>query len=154
MTFHANPRIKRVVFVCTPHSGSEMASTGIGKLGISLITLPLTLSSTIKDSLTSADLALLTGSAKRLPNSVSGLRPSNPALKVVNSGRITAPYHSIIGDRGRGDSPNSTDGVVPYWSSHLDGAKSECIVPGPHGSCELPQTITELDRILRLHLKS
>jgi pimeloyl-ACP methyl ester carboxylesterase len=154
MTFHANPRIKRVVFVCTPHRGSEMASSGIGKFGISLITLPLTLSSTIKDSLTSADLALLTGSAKRLPNSVSGLRPSNPALKIVNSGPITVPYHSIIGDRGRGDSPNSTDGVVPYWSSHLDGAKSECIVPGPHGSCELPQTITELDRILRLHLKS
>jgi hypothetical protein len=45
-----------------------------------------------------------------------------------------------------------SDGVVPYWSSHLDGAKSECIVPGPHGSCQLPQTITELDRILRLHL--
>jgi hypothetical protein len=41
---------------------------------------------------------------------------------------------------------------VPYWSSHLDGAKSECIVPGPHGSCELPQTIAELDRILRLHI--
>ncbi len=46
------------------------------------------------------------------------------------------------------------DGVVPYWSSHCDGARFECIVPGPHGSCELPQTIAELDRILELHLKS
>src|SRR5713101_5285327 len=43
-------------------------------------------------------------------------------------------YHSIIGDRGRGDSPNSSDGVVAYWSSHLDGAKSERIVPSGHGS--------------------
>jgi hypothetical protein len=42
--------------------------------------------------------------------------------------------------------------VVPYWSSHLDGAQSEVIVPGPHGACELPQTIAELDRILRLNL--
>jgi hypothetical protein len=41
---------------------------------------------------------------------------------------------------------------VAYWSSHLDGAKSETIVPGPHGSAELPETIAELDRILRLHL--
>jgi hypothetical protein len=65
---------------------------------------------------------------------------------------MTVPYHSNIGDRGKGDSPNSTDGVVPYWSSHLDGAQSEVIVPGPHGACELPQTIAELDRILRLHL--
>ena len=72
----------------------------------------------------------------------------------MNAARITVPYHSIIGDRGKGDSPNSTDGVVPYWSSHLDGAQSEVIVPGPHGACELPQTIAELDRILRLYLRS
>jgi hypothetical protein len=154
LTFRANPRIKRVIFVCTPHRGSEMASSGIGKFGISLITLPLTLSTTIKDSITSAELVQITGSSKRLPNSVSGLKPANPALKVVNDSSIISPYHSIIGDRGKGDSPNSTDGVVPYWSSHLDGAKSECIVPGPHGSCALPQTIAELDRILKLHLKS
>lgn len=154
ITFQANPRIKRVVFICTPHRGSEMASGGLGKFGISLITLPLTLATTMRDSLTSADLTRLTGSSKRLPNSVWGLKPSNPALPVINSAPITVPYHSIIGDRGKGDSPNSTDGVVPYWSSHLDGAKSELIVPGPHGSCELPQTIAELDRILRLHLKA
>ena len=38
------------------------------------------------------------------------------------------PYHSIIGDRGRGDTPKSSDGVVPYWSSHLDGAaiRTDC----------------------------
>ena len=36
--------------------------------------------------------------------------------------------HTIIGDRGRGDSPNSSDGVVPYWSSHLEGAETEHIV--------------------------
>ena len=87
-----------------------------------------------------------------MPNSVWGLKPSNPALPVVNSAPISVPYHSIIGDRGKGNSPNSTDGVVAYWSSHLEGAKSELIVPGPHGSCALPQTIDELDRILRLNL--
>jgi len=42
---------------------------------------------------------------------------------------------------------------VEYWSSHLKGARSECIVPGPHGSCELPQTIAEVRRILTLNLK-
>jgi hypothetical protein len=129
-----------------------MASSGIGKLGISLITLPTRVATVMLDSLTSADLAKITGSSKRLPNSVTGLKRSNPALPVVNSVPISVPYHSIIGDRGRGDTPNSSDGVVAYWSSHLDGAKSELIVPGPHGSCELPQTIAELDRILRLHL--
>src|SRR6266699_3887829 len=150
--FQANPRIKRVVLICTPHRGSEMASSGLGRFGISLISLPLNIATKMKDALTSVDLVQLTGSSKRLPNSITGLKPSNPGLPVINSAPISVPYHSIIGDRGKGDSPNSTDGVVPYWSSHLDGAQSECIVPGPHGSCELPQTIAELDRILRLNL--
>jgi hypothetical protein len=89
----------------------------------------------------------------RLPNSVSNLAPNAPYLQVLNKESIRAPYNSIIGNRGRpGPLADSSDGVVPYWSSHLDGAQSECIVPGPHGSCQLPQTIAELDRILRLHL--
>jgi pimeloyl-ACP methyl ester carboxylesterase len=152
MTYRANPRIKRVVFVCTPHRGSNMASSGIGSLAVSLISLPRNLLSTVKDSFTSAELVQLTGSSKRLPNSVWGLKPTNPAFPIVNAPPITVPYHSIIGDRGKGNCPNCTDGVVAYWSSHLDGAQSETIVPGPHGSCELPETIDELDRILRLHL--
>ena len=151
-TFRANPRIKRVVFICTPHRGSDMASGGLGKFAISLINLPGQLASVMKDSLSSGELLRLTGSSKRLPNSVWGLKPTNPALPVINEARISVPYHSIIGDRGKDHCPNCSDGVVAYWSSHLDGAQSEPIVPGPHGSCQLPQTIAELDRILRLHL--
>jgi triacylglycerol esterase/lipase EstA (alpha/beta hydrolase family) len=153
-TFHANPRIKRVVFICTPHRGSEMASSGLGRFGTSLIALPFNIASAMTDALSSAELVKLTGSGKRLPNSITGLKPSNPALPVVNSVPITVPYHSIIGDRGKDHCPDCTDGVVPYWSSHLEGAQSEVIVPGPHGACELPQTIAELDRILRLHLRT
>jgi pimeloyl-ACP methyl ester carboxylesterase len=152
LIFQANPRIKRVVFICTPHRGSETAESGLSRFGRSLIALPLALTSTMRQSLVDVDLTQFTGSARRLPNSVSGLSPNNPSLKIVNGATITAPYHSIIGDRGKGDSPNSTDGVVPYWSSHLNGARSEVIVPGPHGSENLPQTIAELQRILRLHL--
>src|SRR5262245_40306006 len=151
-TFRANPRIQRVVFICTPHRGSDLASNPIGRIGISLITLPARLTAVMMDSLTGLDLVQITGSSKRLPNSITGLKPTSPALPVINSVPISVPYHSIIGDRGRGDCPNCSDGVVAYWSSHLDGAQSEKIVPGPHGSCQLPQTIAELDRILRLNL--
>ena len=150
-TFKANPRIKRVVFICTPHRGSKMASGGIGELAIKLISLPVDLTTTIKSEIPEATLRKMNNG--RLPNSVSNLKPSALYLKVLNEEPIQAPYHSIIGNRGKpGPIAESTDGVVPYWSSHLDGAKSECIVPGPHGACELPQTITELDRILRLNL--
>jgi pimeloyl-ACP methyl ester carboxylesterase len=150
-TFNANPRIKRVVFICTPHRGSKMASSGIGGLAITLISLPVDLRTTMKSEIPEATLRKINNG--RLPNSVSNLKPSAPYLAVLNKESIHAPYHSIIGNRGKpGPLADSTDGVVPYWSSHLDGAKSECIVPGPHGSCELPQTIAELDRILRLNL--
>ena len=59
-----------------------------------------------------------------------------------------------MGDRGKGDTPDSSDGVVAYWSSHLDGAVSEKIVPSGHGSHENPEGIDEARRILLLHLKS
>ncbi len=53
------------------------------------------------------------------------------------------PYHSIIADRGKGGNhdktqPQSSDGIVPYWSSHLDGAVSEVIVPSDHWSNRSP----------------
>jgi pimeloyl-ACP methyl ester carboxylesterase len=152
-TFKANPRIKRVVFVCTPHRGSELASGGLGGFAIKLISLPADLTTTMKSEIPEETLRKLNNG--RLPNSVSNLAPKAPYLAVLNKQSIQAPYHSIIGNRGKpGPLADSTDGVVPYWSSHLDGAKSECVVPGPHGSCELPQTIAELDRIFRLNLKT
>src|SRR5262249_12883393 len=47
MTYRANPRISRVVFVCTPHRGSNMASGGIGSLAVSLISLPAHILTTV-----------------------------------------------------------------------------------------------------------
>src|ERR1700745_2124808 len=64
---------------------------------------------------------------KRRANSVDSLSPKSRFLSALNTIPMTpgVPYHTIIGDRGRGDLPNSSDGVVPYWSSHMDGARSE-----------------------------
>jgi hypothetical protein len=65
---------------------------------------------------------------------------------------IQAVHHSIIGDRGRGDTPNSSDGVVPYSSSHLASAQSEKIVPTGHQAMDNPQAVEEIRRILLLNL--
>ena len=132
-TFQANPRIKRVVFICTPHRGSKMASSGLGRFGISLIALPLNgCHGDDRTQLTSAELVQLTGSSKRLPNSITGLKPSNPAFPVVNTAPIRVPYHSIIGDRGKPGLPaDSTDGVVPLLelSSRWRAIRSDCSRP-------------------------
>src|SRR5438045_5024962 len=128
-TFKANSRIKRVVFICTPHHGSKMASGGIGTFAIKLISLPTDLAATMKSEIPEETLRKINNG--RLPNSVSNLKPNAPYLAVLNKQSIHAPYHSIIGNRGKpGPLADSSDGVVPYWSSHLDGAQSELIVPG------------------------
>jgi hypothetical protein len=59
-----------------------------------------------------------------------------------------------MGDRGKGDTPDSSDGVVAYWSAHLDGATSEKIVPSHHSSHQHPEGIAEVLRILKRHAGS
>ena len=151
--FQADPHIDRAIFICTPHRGSKMAVGTLGELAIRLISLPVDIVSTTTRSL-GGSIAIITGDPGRMPTSIDGLAPSNPSFKVINSRPVEVPHHSIIGDRGKGGSPDSSDGVVEYWSSHLDSAASEKIVPGPHGACEMPETLDELRRILHLHLKT
>lgn len=148
--FNANPRIGRAIFICTPHRGSDMALSRIGAIGAKLISLPASLTNMVARS-AGDSIAILTGDPNRMPTSVNGLSPKNPMLQVLDHETIRVPHHSIIGDRGKSDTPKSTDGVVAYWSSHLKSASTECIVPGPHGACELPETIAEVRRLLYLH---
>jgi pimeloyl-ACP methyl ester carboxylesterase len=150
LIFDSNPRVKRLVFICVPHRGSNLATSWVGSIGISLIRLPSAIIG--RAELIVLGPVLKSIGSKRLPTGINGLSPRSPLLHPLDTLPINAPYYSIIGDRGRGDTPNSSDGVVPYWSSHLAGAQSELIVPGPHGSFALPQTIAELKRILRLDL--
>jgi pimeloyl-ACP methyl ester carboxylesterase/predicted GNAT family acetyltransferase len=156
LIFNHRRDIGRVVFMSTPHRGADLASNWIGRIGSMLVRTPtrlLTVGRALRENLTADPSAL---KLKRLPNSVDTLAPNNRFVVAINKIPITKgiPYHSIIGDRGRGDSPNSSDGVVPYWSSHLDGARSEFIAPCDHGSPKNPQAIAEVHRILQLNAQS
>ena len=154
--FKHRREIGRVVFMSTPHRGANLASNWIGRIGSMLVRTPsklLTVGRTLRESLTADPAAL---QLKRLPNSVDTMAPNSRFVMAINTIPITPgiPYHSIIGDRGRGDTPNSSDGVVPYWSSHLNGATSERIVPSGHGSPQNAQAIAEVHRILQLNAQS
>jgi hypothetical protein len=61
-------------------------------------------------------------------------------------------YHSIIGSLRPEGIENTTDGVVPYRSSHFDGAKSEVVVQSDHGVQKNPYAIIEVHRILLEHV--
>lgn len=146
MLFERNPDISRLIFICVPHRGSDIADWSIVKFIGGLIRLPASIVATTLD----VPLALAKGTQL---NGITRLSPSNPTYAAMDQTPIPVPFHSIIGDRGKGDSPKSSDGAVPYWSSHLKGAQSELIVPGGHGSYDHPMTLAELKRILLLQYR-
>jgi pimeloyl-ACP methyl ester carboxylesterase len=156
LIFKARIDVARLIFISTPHRGSVIAENPIGRLGSSLIRKSLQYMNagreTLQASVVQQDPTVL--KLNRLPNSIDTLAPNDPFIKEMNILPIAKhiPYHSIIGDRGRGDTPNSSDGVVPYWSSHLDGAESEKIVPSDHPAHRDPQAIAETVRILKKHI--
>jgi pimeloyl-ACP methyl ester carboxylesterase len=153
LVFNHRPDVQRAIFISTPHRGSDLARNWIGRFGASLVKTPEMFTSVYASTkpLLIADPAARP--LNRIPNSVDTLEPNDRFVEAVNKLPITPgiPYNSIMGDRGRGDTPNSSDGVVPYWSSHLQGAQSELIVDSDHGAQYNPQAIREVERILRLH---
>jgi hypothetical protein len=143
-----------VIFIAAPHRGSDLARNWLGRIGSSLVKAPTTLTNVGKEALNLATLDIGAMKLSRIPNSVDTLSPNNRFVKNVSAIPITPgiPYHTICGDRGRGDTPKSSDGIVPYWSSHLDGAQSELVVPSSHSAHQNPQAIEEVRRILKLHI--
>ncbi|TDU80851.1 pimeloyl-ACP methyl ester carboxylesterase [Prosthecobacter fusiformis] len=148
--------IRRILFICTPHRGSAFADNPAGRIGSWLTRPPSQFQDFFKrvsaenpDVFTPAYTALGQG---RL-DSVSALSPRQPTLRILAGLPIPkrVKTHSIIGNRGRdGPLENSSDGIVPYASSHLDGADSELVVPTGHGAFHHPAAMAEILRVLRL----
>lgn len=148
--FQRNRRIVRAIFVATPHRGSAMADSWIGRLAKSLIRLPKAMQTGF------ADIAEENAEARTVEavafhkqlnfTSVHTLSPRDPALLTLARLPIAVPFHSIIGEKHNG---TETDGVVRYASSHLDGARSELIVRSGHNVFNHPDARREVIRILR-----
>lgn len=144
--------VARVIFVATPHRGSPMALRPVAGFFASLIRLPtvlprqerLLLLQSLRDEMRTALVAPA--------NSIRFLRADSPLLLSILELPVHngLPLHSIIGNRGRrGPLERSSDGVVPYWSSHLPSVASEKVVPSGHGANEHPDGVEEIRRILR-----
>jgi hypothetical protein len=149
---------KRVVFMAVPHRGSPMASMQLSMWISKLIRLPKTVTVELLDTtlLAVGDVFQGEDPSKRIPTSINSLSPTAGTTVALN--KLPLPkgvtFHSIIGDRGKGNTPDSSDGVVPYWSSHVAPVASEKIVPSNHSVPDCPVAAEELKRILKLHLGS
>lgn len=159
LDFKPKPYIDRVIFVAVPHRGSSIADNWIGSIGRWLLSLPKTVvQRTVHVAREARNILrpdLQTAFDSGQASSISGLSGKSPALQGLSKTTVSAkiPFHSIIGDRGRGDTPESSDGVVAYRSSHVEGAQSELIVPADHTAHAHPQALMEIRRILRLHVE-
>lgn len=154
--FQANPQVSRIIFAATPHRGSGLAQRPISKLLSNLINLPFDALSLDRPQIFLGTTELGRAVLDAGMSGLSNLRPDDPRLLAIldapMSKRVT--YHSIIGNRGKkGPLEKSSDGVVPYTSSHLDGAASEKIVPSGHGAHTHPEGVAEIRRILLEHLR-
>jgi pimeloyl-ACP methyl ester carboxylesterase len=151
LIFKASTHVSKVIFIATPHKGADMASGLIGRLGSRLVSLPAKLVAIgpgLVEKATATNGKKVVG---RFPNSIDTLRPQARSVVAMNRLPIASSitYYSIIGDRGGNNSPNSSDGVVAYRSSHLEGARSEKIVPYWHSYVHRsPEGIAEVERIL------
>lgn len=155
LVFKHRPEIGRVIFIAGPHRGSDIASNPVARFASGLVRAPVDFlkigPEVVKAVSTSGDSLKL----KRIPTSVDTLAPNSNFVLAINSLPIAkgTPYHSIMGDRGKGGNrdrtrPQNSDGVVPYWSSHLEGAESELIVPSGHPAHQNAEAIREVRRIL------
>ena len=145
--------VKRVIFIAVPHRGSDFAGSFIGQLGSRLIRLPVSMisrmNSIVKKVLPGEEIY-------KYPTGIDNLTPDSiaPNELMKQPFRKGIPYHSIIGNRRKGGIPAGSDGIVPYSSSHLDGAASELVVKSGHSAQQNPLAIQEVRRILLEHLES
>lgn len=152
------PEVERVVLCAVPHRGSRLAKKPGVRLISSLVQVPEQLAEVTKDILKQSSYVLTPEGfelAKKNLSSVDQLRPASRVTaeflnKPLNPG---VKFYSVIGSKVDRPLPleETTDGVVDYTSSHIEGVISEkVILDSPHGVHRTPGGVAEIIRILRL----
>lgn len=151
--FHHRPEIGRVIFIAAPLRGADLAKGWFGRMVAGIIRPARIAREASGEMLRLTNIKENELKPKRRSNSLDTLSPESRFVKAVATLPLAPgiPYDTIVGDRGRGDSPNSSDGVVPYWSSHMDGAQSYHIVPSNHSAHQNPEAIATVLHILKMH---
>ncbi len=160
LIFRHRPEIGRVIFIAAPLRGSDLARNWVGRTASMLVKDPHKLLRVGNDALRLVAFQRDEMRLKRAPNSVDSLAPNDRVMLALQKIPLTPgiPHHVICGDRGKGGhkdrtKPVMSDGVVPYWSSHMNTAESELIVPSGHSVHQNPQAIAEVERILTLNIR-
>ena len=155
--FRPNPNVGRVIFMATPHRGSNLAAGWEGRIGRTLADQDPEFANFFRSiALRNPDCMtarMRKWSEKRRLSSVQVLSSENPVLRAMSSLPFApqVKVNSIIGVREKSPGPNSGDGVVTYASAHLDEAETEFKVSSGHAVNRHPEAVAEVLRILRRH---
>jgi pimeloyl-ACP methyl ester carboxylesterase len=147
--FDPVPFVKRVVYIATPHLGSNWTVQPLGQFSRWLIELP----KQVRDDwrvLVRRDLRF--NSPADPPTSLDHLTPGNPIINATASLReaTAVSRHSIIGTGYLVPDGYLGDGVVPIVSARRHNVSSERFVRATHsGILRAPDAMTELIRLLR-----
>ena len=153
------PNFNRAIFISAPHRGTDYADRWFTRAARKVIKLPGAFLGALADSVDEKNL-----NPKKILKDIDGGLIQNGPSDLSHNSKFTQLtenvmpkkgmiYHSIMGNITNSNDPDiMTDGIVPYRSSHLDGAVSEKIIKGGHSIQETPEAVLELRRILKLHL--
>ncbi len=141
--------VRRVVFMATPHRGSEIASRPVGRMASGMVRLDGTSLSQLVDN----SLGVRRDENQEIPTSIDLLEPTNPTLLSIASLPVSpcVAAHSIIGMGRGGVVCPPGDGVVPISSARIPGVESEFYVESGHDVHQRPAAIHEVRRILLQH---
>ena len=152
------PFVSRVVFVATPHRGSDVAGFLVERLRWLVawaLTLPPSLIRVTGEVLVGSEDPLLRMKLRQgLPRSVDNMSPGNQGIKTLATLPIApgVTAHSIIAVKAGESLGEGGDGMVSYRSAHIDEAVSELVVRFGHSVQSQPEAIEEIRRILLQHL--
>jgi pimeloyl-ACP methyl ester carboxylesterase len=152
--FKPRPEVRRVVFIATPHRGSQVDRGPIGHIGSRLVRLPDPLRATHNRLIARNKPDFFTELFRKgLPTSVDELEWQSPILMRLDQIGLAPAIkaHSIIAVQHDPPSPSGGDGMVPYESAHVDGVVSELLVSSAHLCQDKPAVIREVKRILMEH---
>jgi pimeloyl-ACP methyl ester carboxylesterase len=161
--FQANPSIRRVITIGTPHRGSNFASAPTRAIARYFIKLPEMVTGTTRKLREANPGVFRDGTMLDISTSIDSLAPDSPILPVLLA-TPTPPwvkYNNIVGvvetndwkSKLAGKISGRGDGVVSFESAHLDDAESEIVVPADHLTVHShPRTVLEVRRILLEHL--
>jgi hypothetical protein len=92
----------------------------------------------------------------KVPTAIDNLRDTDPFIRATADLPISPQvrYHVIVGKDDELPLAESSDGVVPYRSAHMEGAESEKVIKSWHSVQEKPEAILEIRRILHEQMAS